>query len=237
MKHNIVGVDGCPSGWLTCSPGKETLQFEVFSAIRELATAFPKTTTFFIDMPIGLPDSRSKVRVCDKEARLLLGARRASVFSPPTRRALAATSYEDASRINYSQTGKKLSLQAFNIAAKIRELDSFLRRYPNYRTRFFETHPELVFLVLHGQPLEMNKRSMNGQKLRLQLITEALRKGLGTAATLPASIRGARQDDILDATALAVAASKWQRKPSSRKILGGDLDAARLPRRICFAET
>jgi predicted RNase H-like nuclease len=49
-------------------------------------------------------------------ARTVLKKRASSVFPIPCRKALQASEYKDASNINYQESGKKLSLQSWNIS-------------------------------------------------------------------------------------------------------------------------
>ena len=82
-------------------------------------------------------------------------ARRAqsSVFSVPSRAAVAALDYGEACRIAFatSQPPRKVSKQLFMLAPKIREVDACLRGDAAAAARVFEVHPELAFWRLNGE--------------------------------------------------------------------------------------
>ena len=133
-----------------------------------------------VDMPIGLPASGR--RACDTAARVALGPRRSSVFPVPTRTALAATSFAEV-------TG--LSIQAWNLVPKIREVDAC------WVPRVIECSPELSFAVAAGAPMVHNKRTPEGRAERLAI--------LGDVVT---TARGAATHDVLDAHACLLTARR-----------------------------
>jgi len=159
-----------------------------------------------VDMPIGLLDRPLPGgRLCDREARALLGrARGSSVFTPPTRPGLAALNYPDAARLN----GTGISKQAFNILPKIREIDEAISA--SDRERVFEAHPELAFAVLAGAPIRHNKRTAEGRRARVRL----LRGIFGRSFQDPVRLRlehgtaNLALDDVLDAYVLAHVANR-----------------------------
>ncbi len=163
-----------------------------------------------IDMPIGLLDVPTPGgRECDRAARRLLGPRRSSVFSPPIRPALAATSYADAKVRNGGMT-----VQTWNIVARIGELDTLLATAPSLAMH--ESHPELAFMRLANGRALAPKRTAVGRSERTALLAEHLP---GAAAHLHGpSPRGAAPDDVCDAlvlclTAGRIAAGSAQRVP------------------------
>jgi predicted RNase H-like nuclease len=93
----------------------------------------PKLACLAIDIPIGLLDGS---RVCDKEARRLLGQPRGtSVFAAPCRAALLASSHSAASAVNRQTTGRGLTIQAWCIAGKIKQVDDVITPEPQRRQR------------------------------------------------------------------------------------------------------
>ncbi|MBC7238445.1 MAG: DUF429 domain-containing protein, partial [Chloroflexi bacterium] len=85
---------------------------------------------------IGLPEYGPRARTCDQEARRLLGPKRAaSIFPVPCRPALYAACYTEANEINKHIMGKQLSIQTWGIARKMREVDRFLARKEEVRSR------------------------------------------------------------------------------------------------------
>lgn len=157
-----------------------------------------------IDMPIGLPESGS--RVCDREARRLVGTRRSSVFPAPARSWLSAATFAET-------TG--LSIQTWNLIPKIREVDDV------WEPRLVEAFPELVFTVLAGAPMTHNKRTPEGQAERLTT--------LGMVAT--PRLKGAAADDVLDAIACLHAAHRYE-AGTALSLGDGTLDARGRPMQI-----
>lgn len=184
-----------------------------------------------VDMPIGM--SSDGRRLADGQARALLGSRRSTVFPTPVRAVLDATDYRDALRRSRQACGVGLSKQAWNLMAKIAEVDRVVR--PEHEALVFEVHPELAFSRLAGEVVLEPKRSPAGQRRRLELIAGAI--GLDGSA-IDALVRGVRGsgaalDDVLDAAAVALSAELLVRGEGT--VLG---DGARDPlgrvMRICF---
>lgn len=217
----LWGIDGCPAGWLAVAQdGSGSWSFRLVERFEALLEAAPEVCV--VDMPIGLVDAGH--RSCDQAARRYLGfPRRASVFTPPIRPALAARSWEHACRIRQSIEGKRLARQSYQIAPRIRELDGPLRARPRLQLTVFEGHPEVSFAAMNeGQAMRHPKRHRAGRKERLRLIGDFLG---AEAVALFESVCGAfartdvGRDDVLDAIALS-----W----TAGRIATGD--AGRLPR-------
>ena len=213
----MAGVDGCPAGWVVVGVSAQTWHATVrlcpsFGAVLELR---PKPDRIAIDIPIGLLDERQPGgRECDRLARRQLPGRASSVFSPPIRRLLGAT--------RYSQVrGHGLSIQAFGIMPKIREVDRLMA--PELQQRVYEAHPELAFRSLVGAPMRHSKKTPAGREERLLALEQlapfrAVRDLLDTVAT---SYRRSQigLDDFLDACVLAwlagrIATGEAQRLPA-----------------------
>jgi len=213
--HWIAGVDGCRAGWFVALVefGRDTSREEhrIFTSFREVLDLEPKPTIIAVDIPIGLLEEPSAGgRECTKEARLLLGTpRRSSVFTPPTRPALASATYEEAQGF-----GAGMSHQAFGILPKIREVDQLMT--PEVQETVREIHPELCFYGLTGHPMHHNKKSTEGKAERLGALQGQF-SGIGRAlGVFPRS--QVASDDVLDAyaaawTALRIAESAAKRIP------------------------
>jgi predicted RNase H-like nuclease len=126
------------------------------------------------------------------------------VFSPPTRKALAACRYQDVAALN----GAGMSKEAFNILPKIREVDLLMTGA--LQERVVEAHPELAFLGLAGRAMRHNKRTLEGRRERLAL----LRRVLAGACVDPIRERASHGlsrvglDDVLDAGVLVIVADR-----------------------------
>lgn len=211
--RHFIGVDGCRAGWIAvhlmkdADPWSEVVRLDRLAALRPASGS----ALVLIDMPIGLPDRSHPVRGCDAAARRLLGARRSSVFSPPSRGALARNDHPHASAVNLRETGRGLSRQAWGIAPKIAALDKLLRRgrMRPARLLMWEAHPELCLWAMNrGQPMGHSKRTAEGRRERVRLL-DRIQPGLRRwieAQTPRLRACGASADDLLDALALAVTA-------------------------------
>jgi len=210
----IAGVDGCRGGWLVAgaaigAAGALALEpLLVCSRFEEvLASGF---TVVAVDIPIGLPDGPLPGgRVCDREARRLLGfPRSTSVFSAPSRPAIAAGSFAEAQARNGGMT-----LETFNVCAKVADVDAALD--PAVQDRVIEVHPELCFFELNeGRSVVEPKRKGAGRVARLTLLAGALSGALsgglpGAADALASRPRGAAADDVLDALAALWTAHRY----------------------------
>lgn len=201
-----IGVDGCRGGWLAAVLENGEPRFELYARFAELWRAHRNAPFLLVDMPIGLPHAAAPVRACDAEARRLLGPRRASVFSPPCREALAAGNHASASAANRAVTGRGLSIQAWNIAPRIRELDELLRAEPDAAQRILECHPELCFAALLGAPARFAKRAPEGRSERLRVLTRLCPDAKARIVQgMENRSRAVAADDCADALVLALA--------------------------------
>jgi len=204
-----AGLDGCRAGWVLATLDMDgSIELDVIAAFDDAVVAVlsGQLDALAVDMPIGLPEDGH--RAADVEARRRLGARRSTVFPTPCRAALGATDYEEALAASRRATGKGLSVQAFNLLARMREVDRNMR--PDLQDRIFECHPELAFARLAGSPVASSKHTADGIAVRAALLDRAL-AGLGAdagaaTAALGRVPSGARSDDVVDAIAIALVA-------------------------------
>lgn len=214
----VLGIDGCRAGWLVArarlGPGDQITEFEIalepsIAPVLERARATGVPTA--LDMCIGLPD-RDR-RTADIAARKALGPRRSSVFAAPVRSLLDCASYAEANLRSRETSGRGLSIQTWNLVAKIAEVDSAIE--PDDQAWLAETHPELAFARLAGRPLAHPKRQLQGREERRAVL------GRGLPSAPP---RGAAWDDVLDAIALCHAALARSRG-QGRRLGDGELDS------------
>lgn len=206
----LAGVDGCRGGWfVVLCQGIGRPRALRFSLCREFCDvlALPEQPHLLVvDIPIGLLGTPQRGgRACDREARRVLGSpRRSSVFTPPIRPALKARTYREAIRLNR----KGLSLQAYGILAKIREVDQALST--TGKRRVYEAHPELAFAQLGGAAMQYNKKTAAGREEREHWLRRQYRSHYLAPAELRArfGFRAVAVDDIFDAYALAFTAAR-----------------------------
>lgn len=157
----IAGVDGCKAGWIavTLAPGGAP-EAGIFPTFAALVDSLADDALIAVDMPIGLPDFTGHGgRGPERLVRALIGERQSSVFSIPSRAAVYAFTepfagldrwYEGhrlASEVarRTSDPPRGVSIQAFGIFPRIREIDGLLRMRPELRERVIESHPEVAF--------------------------------------------------------------------------------------------
>lgn len=198
----ICGADGCPGGWvaITHDLNSGVISWQLYRTATELFYKEPTPRIIAIDIPIGLTETGP--RLCDKEARKILGpGRLGSVFTAPIRPVLAAVDYRDDCRIRLEVDGKKMSWQAYNILHKIKEVDQVLRLNPRLQSRVREVHPEVCFYHLAGgQAMQSNKKGAQGRAERIACLApffgETLQQALAQHRQLESG-----PDDVLDAFA------------------------------------
>jgi predicted RNase H-like nuclease len=212
----LAGVDGCRSGWVVACVRADggAASVRVAARFADVLAAPEAPAVVAVDIPIGLPErARHGGRAAENAVRPLLGARQSSVFSVPSRSALAAADYRQACRIALatSEPPRMVSKQLFMIAPKIREVDACLRADPSAAARVFEVHPEVAFWRLNGgralaEPKKVKGRCYEpGLALRRRLLVEA---GFAAAAVNGAPPSGAGPDDLIDALACAAVARR-----------------------------
>ncbi|HEU5241268.1 MAG TPA: DUF429 domain-containing protein [Ornithinibacter sp.] len=199
----VLGVDGCPGGWVGALlvPGAPRPRVVVAPRIAELVEtvrAEVDVAVVGIDIPIGLPDST--IRQADVLARRALPGRASSVFTTLTRPAYLAGSRVEADAVNRGLSGQGVGAQAFALRDRILEVDEWLRARPTVEV--VEVHPEVSFTTMAGAALP-GKRTPQGQAARLEALAAA---GIARPSVLRGS--GYAADDVLDACAVAWSAHR-----------------------------
>lgn len=209
----VAGVDGCRGGWAAVfRPASDATQADlnVFETFADILQDRRNPRIIAVDMPIGLPERIGHGgRGPEAALRPLLGARRSSVFSVPSRKAVYTyeKGYPACCEIAFdtSEPGRKISQQAFHLFPKIQEIDGLLRRRSDLVERVFECHPEGSFRMMRGDPLKHPKKLGSGLAERRQL--------LGSQGYIAAFLEApppphAGRDDVLDACAAAWTAAR-----------------------------
>ncbi len=214
----VAGADGCPLGWavvLKDMAGRKPAELMVFKTMAELLRHPLVPALVAVDMPIGLPETIGPGgRAPENELRALLGERKASLFSIPSRRAIYAPDFSAAcdESLATSEPPRKISIQAYNLFPKIRELDELIRDDPGLVGILSESHPEGAFMVMNDrQPLPEPKKVKSaihapGIILRKALLIEVA--GFDAAFLDQKTPKGVGVDDFMDACACAWVAEK-----------------------------
>jgi predicted RNase H-like nuclease len=192
----------------------------------DLVAALPEDAVIAVDMPIGLPDRVSRGgRGPEQAIRPLLGERRSSVFSIPSRDAVhaepgpfasLAAAYDAHTRAceiarQTSDPPRGISIQAFFLFDKIREIDGLLRADMALSERVIESHPEFAFCQLNGgRPVALAKKvkgrvNPDGMTARRALLSGA---GFGQDFLQTSLPSGCGTDDFLDACAMVTVAAR-----------------------------
>jgi predicted RNase H-like nuclease len=210
LDQRLAGVDGCRGGWVAATERGAAVLARLNVDIG---------TTIGIDMPLGLPSTAP--RVSDREARAYLGPRRSTIFPTPPRACLHAVDYPTALAASRAAVGSGLSIQAFHLLPKIRELDLLVT---DDRNPFIEVHPECSFLTMNDLEHLPPKATHAGAMRRAELLRAVF-------GTLPAVPRGAKLDDVHDAYAVLWSTHRYVR--GEHLTFGDDsLDERGLPMRV-----
>ncbi len=218
----VCGVDGCKAGWIAVwHPAGDLAVFQiaVFETFADICAHLPRAAMIGVDMPVGLPDHvGAGGRAPDRAARLVLGPRRSSVFSVPSRAAVYAFAdgYPQCCAIarNTSSPSWAPSKQAFWLFPRIQQVDLALRADEDLAARVFEIHPEVAFRMMQGSPLQEPKKKngrchADGMNVRQQLLRD---QGFPDALVGQMPPRGAAIDDLLDACAVAWSVTRIRNK-------------------------
>lgn len=204
----IVGIDGCKFGWVAVAMHTNGNFFiSKHQKIASIFEAYPSAQRYLVDMVIGLGDKQYSRNIESFARTRLKPYRASSVFTPPCRNAVYADSYEKAKEINLAELGKSISIQAWNIVPKIKELDVFLLENKALQKKVWEAHPEVCFAALNqNQPMRFKKSSLEGEEERIDILT----KKINTSSTIYQKgidsflRKEVKKDDLLDAICLAV---------------------------------
>jgi predicted RNase H-like nuclease len=210
-----VGIDGCKGGWAAAAISKEQLELKVYNSLEEIMNRYGSSKSILIDMPIGLKESSLQIRP-EEEARKLLKGRASCIFNVPCRQAVYAEDYNKANELNKEILGKGISKQSYGISSKIREVDEFLIKHPQFNNKLLEAHPEVCFAKLNykasfKEPVYESKKTDEGRKKRVEILKKYYNK-LEDLEELISSNKNLSKaaDDIIDALCLAVSAMVGQ---------------------------
>jgi predicted RNase H-like nuclease len=204
----VIGVDGCPAGWIAVVWGS-SLSHRLCRNFAEVLAI--EGEIIAVDMPIGfLTEDVAGGRLAERSLRKFLRIKHSSVFPVPARATVEAgpLTREMASEINRrnSNPQKSIGAHTFGIMRKMHEIDRLMTS--DLQTRVFETHPEACFAIMNDNvPIYASKKKAEGRKRREAALNAAgfPRHFLPPTAYLRREV-GA--DDLLDACACAWAARR-----------------------------
>jgi predicted RNase H-like nuclease len=234
----VAGIDGCRAGWIAFVHDGHSVTSRIIRSDAGLRELFLECNRIFIDMPVGLADSGQ--RACDAELRNAMPpGKKASVFITPVRSAVYAVDYREACDLNLQAAGRKISIQAWNITNRIRQVDELLRADASLAKRVVECHPEWQFIQFSGAAMP-SKKTAGGVKARIELLEAIL---FPDARVYFSDVMAACQrkevqpDDILDAMLLMVAARLSTGGAAVRSLPEQPVhDLFGLPMNICYVD-
>ena len=238
----VLGLDGCKRGWVGVRLDLDQVAppaARFYRIFDDALTDSHAPAVIAVDMPIGFLDVAQRGgRLCERLARQRLGPRRNSVFSAPTRAALAhPKDYGAALEANRGGGEIGLSRQCFHLIPKLKEIDALMTTTLQRRVR--ESHPELAFTVLNaGRPMRFAKKTRSGHLERIRVLTSAGeaygldREFLDPRAHVGLRGGGVARDDLVDAAAVALAAARIARGEALALPQDAPRDAKRLKMEI-----
>lgn len=223
---DAVGVDWSSGVWLAVAyDGGEYEEVATYDHIEAVWERYRGASSILVDVPIGLvsrdhkPDQDKELsRECDSLARAAVGQRHSSVFTPPAREAAEevadGATYEEVMETNRDITGKGLTQQAKAISEGIAQVDRFLRNTDGeVRMTLEEAHPEVCFRAFAGEELQYSKKTAQGFGERIEALASYSDQPESTVRKVTAELCQKESDadidvdDVIDAIALAIAAS------------------------------
>lgn len=201
-----IGVDGCKGGWIGAILKNGSLTVKRFESIQNITDEYGDFDGFLVDMVIGLPGNNEQIRP-DNYARSIIKERASTIFPAPCRQAVYAKDTENAYLENQRVLGRKFTPLTVGIIPKIRELDEFLQKNPDYKNRIKESHPEVCFAIFNSKTVMTRKKDAEGIDERIHLLQFYLPLIKREELTDYAIKLKCSMDDIIDALCLSVTAN------------------------------
>jgi predicted RNase H-like nuclease len=221
----VVGVDGCPGGWIAVR-WAETLTHHLCRSFAEILSL--DAAVIAVDMPIGFPQTSG--RAAERDVRSRLGDRQSSVFSVPARPAVMCADYRDACAANLLHSIRRRKSRSRSSTSSPKCARSTPLMTPELQSRVFEVHPELAFWAMNGEAALALPKKVKGSPHPPGL---DLRRGLLAASGFPLEALPTTSykrsdvgaDDLLDACACAWSARRILNRTSIRFPADPPLDA------------
>jgi predicted RNase H-like nuclease len=166
----VAGVKPCATGWLVAAAKLHGVTFapeepRVIETFADVLDQRPAFSTIAVNAPIGyLQTIEPGGRVCDREARKILGRRGAAVQSAPIW-----------SQVEEGSVGSPQGLNAVTLKLLPRYRELAAEMAPYRQRTVYEVHPELSFYQLNEDtPLKYRKQSEFGQEERRALLAKKI---------------------------------------------------------------
>lgn len=205
IQFQCVGIDACKGKWLAVAIGNHGFEVNKYDTIGEICEKYVDCDYMIIDIPLGLRDSSDQKRP-DSIVKKMLGRKGSSIFEVPCRKAIYATTKEEARSVNIQTLGKSLSEQSIGFSKAIRQVDEFLISNDTWKNRLLESHPEFCFMKLNdGKAIMEKKITAEGQELRLSVLEKQYPRSREVVNRYLSDIPSRKKvDDVIDALSLAV---------------------------------
>jgi predicted RNase H-like nuclease len=204
----VVGVDGCPKGWIAIVLEDGAFARAIFSRkLVDLVDAEPDAKVMAIDVPIGSEPDR--FRRVDASAWQFVGPRWQNIREVPPLEVMQAPRLEEALAICEALTKKSFSNHGYALRDKVLEVAAIVK--PD--DHIIEAHPEVSFRALQGSPLLTKKSTWAGHTMRRDLLEGA---GIVLPSDLADAGLNAAPSDVLDAAAVAWTANRHATGASQR---------------------
>ena len=191
----VAGVKPCATGWLVASAKVHGTTFapdepKIYEKFVEVLDERPAFAVLCVNAPVGYLDAFTHGgRMCDREARALLGKRGAAIANAPAR-------YQVAEGANGHVEG--LNAVSRTLLRRYREVAADMAPYR--QRNVYEVHPELSFFQLNNDvPLRWSKRTEAGREERRALLVG---KMPGVQRILEAELPKVPYSHLLDMGAL-----------------------------------
>jgi predicted RNase H-like nuclease len=195
--HVLAGVEPCTGGWLVVPGNLQGITLApqpgyVLASLADVLDYRPSFSVVALHAPVGLTDGPDELRLCDTQAKQMLGRRGGAVVAAPSRKLLDAHTFEEAKQIDPS-----LDIVRWRALPKAVEA---IREVQSWRQRLvWEVNPELAFRQMNdGVELRYGRRSMHGMQERRALLVDKL---AGAERVLAQRPKGVREGKLLDALA------------------------------------
>lgn len=201
-----VGVDGCKGEWIAAAISGDWFEVSKYKTIDEICAKYQDADAVLIDIPIGLPESRSEaLKRPDVELRKRLKEKSSSVFNTPFRQIVYAPDIKKAWELNSELDGRQTPI-SMTLRKAVKQVDRFLQTHPQWQNRLLESHPEYCFYLLNGKKPLGSKLNEDGLKKRMEILNKFFANGQKVIDTYLGQYEFRKKtDDVIDALCLAVA--------------------------------